>query len=152
MLFPASRKKSFSIMVGGGDHGMDVGIGLSIMIQAGVSIEEFHPGTAEYLMIGERITETMFGEVIHGTITRYTIVIFKGTGGPGMRPAIGIDRSIENLHTPMMENRIAVDKETLTRVPQALKCTVQAGPLKAELQQVNTVQEKLIRANIQRRI
>jgi hypothetical protein len=55
-------------MVTGGDHGTDTGIGLSIMIEVGVFMEEFHFGTAGFLVIGERIIETMSGEATHGII------------------------------------------------------------------------------------
>ena len=95
-------------MAGGGDHGMGAGIDLFVTIWAGESMEEFHLGMPRYLMIGERITETIFGEVTHGTIIISARVIFKDTGELGIKPTIGIDRSIENLRTLMMENRIVV--------------------------------------------
>ena len=101
----ASEKKSFSITVGGGDRGTDIGIGLFIMIQVGASMEGFHFGIAGYLMIGGKITETIFGEGIHGIIIISPMLIFKEIGGPGIRRTIGISRNIGNLHTLMMEDR-----------------------------------------------
>jgi len=118
MLSPVYQKKSFSIMAIGGDHGMDAGIGLAIMIMAGVSIKGLHFGTREYLAIGEKIIETISGEVIHGIITLYIMVIFKETGEPGMIPAIGINQSTVSLRTTMMEDCMVVGKGNLG---QALK-------------------------------
>jgi hypothetical protein len=95
----------------GGDHGMDVGIDLSIMIVVGLFMQGFHFGTTEYPEIGERIIETIFGEDIHGTTILYTIMIFGETGGLGIIPTIGISQSIENLHIIMMEDCMAVGKQ-----------------------------------------
>jgi hypothetical protein len=97
------QKKSFFIMAGGGDLGMDVGIDLFIMIQVGESMGEFQFGTGGYPIIGERIIETISGEAIHGTIIIYLIVTFKETGELGIMPTIGISQNIENSHTIMME-------------------------------------------------
>jgi len=155
MLSLAYQKKSFSTMVGGGDHGMDIGIDLSIMIQVGGAMEEFHFGMAGYLMIGGRITETISGEVIHGTIIIYLILIFKETGGPGIIPTIGISQNIENLRIIMMEGRMVLDKETFTKILRVLKLTVQVEPpwvnmLQDRLAKVNIPQVKLLQANILR--
>jgi len=84
---------------------MDVGTDLSIMIEVGVSMEEFHFGIIEYHEIGEKITETIFGEVIHGITITYTIMTSKETGEAGIILTIGTNQSIENLHTVMMESR-----------------------------------------------
>jgi hypothetical protein len=133
----------------GGDHGMDAGTDLSIMIVVGVFMGEFHFGTAGYLVIGEKIIETTFGEVIHGTIIIYIIVTFKETGESGMIPTIGIDQNIENLHIAMMEECTLVilikdvEKVTLARGLRVLdrvrlpKVVLQLG--KERLEQVGTV-------------
>jgi hypothetical protein len=126
MLPPVYQKKSFSIMAIGGDHGMDAGIDLAIMIMAGVSIKGFHFGTREYLVIGEKIIETISGEVIHGIIILSIMVIFKETGEPGMIPTIGINQSTVSLRITMMEDCMVVGKENLEQVlkeslEQALK-------------------------------
>ena len=52
----------------GGDHGMDAGTDLSIMIVVGVFIQGFQFGITGYPMVGERTTEPIFGEVTHGII------------------------------------------------------------------------------------
>jgi hypothetical protein len=105
-------------MVGGADHGMAIGIALSVMTQVGASTEEFRFGIGEYLVVGERTIETIYGQVIHGTTVLYIMVIFKETGGPGITPIIGIDQKIVSLRTPMMEDCMKVDKQSLK---QALK-------------------------------
>ena len=97
---------------------MAIGIALSVMTQVGAFMEEFQFGIMEYLGDGEKIIETIYGEVIHGTTVLYIMVIFKETGGPGMTPIIGIDQKIVSLHTPMMEGCMKVDKQSLE---QALK-------------------------------
>ena len=97
---------------------MDAGIDLSIMIVAGVSIKGFHFGTTEYLVIGEKIIETISGEVIHGIIIIYIMVIFKETGEPGIIPTIGINQSTVSLRITVMEDCMVVGKENLE---QALK-------------------------------
>jgi hypothetical protein len=147
------KKKSSSTTATGGDHGMVAGIGLSIMTEVGVSMQEFQFGIMGYPVVGEMIIETIFGEVIHGTIMIYTIVIFKRTGGPGIIPTIGIDRSIENLHITTMGECMVVDKKLLKKVSQVLKYTVQAKPLqvnilKAKPPQANTLKVKPLRATI----
>jgi hypothetical protein len=114
------RKKSFSATVGGGDHGMAIGIDLSVMTQVGASIEEFQFGMVEYLVVGERIIQTICGEVIHGTTVLYITVIFKETGGPGITPIIGINQKIVSLHTAMMEDCMKVDKESLEQVDRRI--------------------------------
>jgi predicted house-cleaning noncanonical NTP pyrophosphatase (MazG superfamily) len=113
-------------MVGGGDHGTAIGIDLCVMTQVGASLEEFQFGIMEYLVAGERIIETICGEVIHGTTVLYITVIFKETGEPGITPIIGISQKIVSLHIAMMEDCMKVDKERLeqedrrilTKVPQ----------------------------------
>jgi hypothetical protein len=99
----------------GGDHGMDAGIGLSIMIVVGVSIKGFHFGTTEYLVIGEKITEAICGEVIHGITIIYIMVIFKETGEPGIIPTIGINQSTVSLRITMMEDCMVVGMGNLER-------------------------------------
>ena len=143
---------------------MDAGTDLFVMMQVGASMQEFRVGTAGYLMVGERTTDSIFGEATHGTIIIYITVIFIETGGPGIIPAIGIDRNIENLHITMMVgftvgvNRIGVvlikdvvkvtlarglqvlDRGTLTKVPHRgilTKVVPQLG--KDRLEQVATV-------------
>ena len=127
---------------------MGVGIDLLVTIRAGESMEEFHLGMARYLMIGERITETIFGEVTHGTIIISARVICKDTGELGIKPTIGIDRSIENLRTLMMENRIVVGKESSTKVPRALKHTVQARRPKVKPRRGNILGDKAPQVNL----
>ena len=97
---------------------MAIGIDLSITTQVGASSEGFRVGIEEYLLAGEKIIETICGEVIHGTTVVYIMVIFKETGGPGIIPIIGIDQKIVSLHIPMMEDCTKVDKQ---RLEQALK-------------------------------
>jgi hypothetical protein len=74
----------------------------------------------EYLVVGERIIETICGEVIHGTTVLYITVIFKETGGPGITPIIGINQKIVSLHTAMMEDCMKVDKESLEQVDRRI--------------------------------
>lgn len=102
----------------GGGRGMDAGIDLSIMIVVGVSIKGFHFGTTEYLMIGEKITEPIFGEVTPGIIIIFTMVISKETGGLGITPTIGINQSTVSLHIVMMEGRIVLLKRNLEQAIQ----------------------------------
>ena len=97
---------------------MAIGIALSVMTQGGASMEEFQFGIMEYLVVGEKIIETIYGEGIRGTTVLYIMVIFKETGGPGITPIIGTDQKIVSLHTPMMEGCMKVDKQSLE---QALK-------------------------------
>ena len=103
-------KKSFSTMAIGGDHGMDAGIDLCIMIVVGVSIKGSHFGTREYLVAGEKITEAISGEVIHGIIILYIMLISKETGEPGMIPTIGVNQSTVSLRITMMGDRMVVGK------------------------------------------
>jgi len=103
-------KKSFSTMAIGGDHGMDAGIDLCIMIVVGVSIKGSHFGTREYLVAGEKITEAISGEVIHGIIILYIMLISKETGEPGMIPTIGVNQSTVSLRITMMGDRMVLGK------------------------------------------
>ncbi|MGZ6224016.1 MAG: hypothetical protein ACXWMH_00705 [Syntrophales bacterium] len=127
MSSPLCRKKSFSSTATGGDHGVDAGTDLFVMMQAGASMEEFRVGTAGYTLAGERTIDSIFGEAIHGTIIIYIMLTFIETGGPGIIPAIGTNRKIDNLHITMMERstlqviRIGtkvLDKQMSTKPPQ----------------------------------
>ena len=135
---------------------MDAGTDLFVMMQVGASMQEFRVGTAGYLMVGERTTDSIFGEATHGTIIIYITVIFIETGGPGIIPAIGIDRNIENLHITVMEgftvgvNRIGVvlikdvAKVTLARGLQVLdRVTLPKVPHKEILTKVPRVPDRV---------
>ena len=116
---------------------MDIGIGLFIMIQVGAFMEEFHFGIAGYLIIGERITETIFGEDTHGIIIIYLIVIFKETGGPGIIPTTGISQNIENLHTIMMEGHTPfVHMIRVTLIKDVVRLTLTRGMIEVSLTKV----------------
>jgi len=107
---------------------MDVGTDLFAMMQAGASMQGFRVGTAGYLMVGERITETIFGEAIRGTIIIYIMLIFRETGGPGIIPVIGIDRNIENLHITMMEGfTVGVNRIGVILIKDVVKVTLARG-------------------------
>ncbi len=93
MLLPVYHKNSFSITDLGGDHGMDAGIDLPTTIVVGLFIQEFPYGITGYRTVGERITEPIVGEAIHGTIIIYNIMISKETGGLGIAPTIGINQN-----------------------------------------------------------
>ncbi|MGZ6236934.1 MAG: hypothetical protein ACXWMJ_06400, partial [Syntrophales bacterium] len=91
--------------------------------------EEFRVGTAGYTLAGERTIDSILGEAIHGTIIIYIMLTFIETGGPGIIPAIGTNRKIDNLHITMMERstlqviRIGTkvpDKRMSTKAPQGL--------------------------------
>ena len=69
MSSPAYHNSSTFIMDIGGDHGMDAGIDLSIMIEVGVFFQGFHFGIAKYPILGGRTTEPICGAGIHGIIT-----------------------------------------------------------------------------------
>ena len=97
---------------------MDAGIDLSTMIAVGVFIQEFHFGMTGYPILGERTTEPIFGEVIHGTITIYAIMISKETGRLGITPTIGINQSTVSLHIITMEGRIVLLKPNLEQAIQ----------------------------------
>ena len=108
---------------------MDAGTDLFAMTEVGASMEEFRVGTAGYTLAGERTIDSIFGEAIHGTIIIYIMLTFIETGGPGIIPAIGINRKIDNLHITMMERstlqviRIGTkvpDKRMSTKAPQGL--------------------------------
>jgi len=113
---------------------VDAGTDLFVMMQVGASMQEFRVGTAGYLVVGETIIGTIFGEAIHGTIIISLMPILIETGEPGIIPAIGIDRNIDNLHITMMEGctvgvyrigvvLIKIEDEanvTLTKVRQVL--------------------------------
>ncbi|MGZ3558878.1 MAG: hypothetical protein ACXWMS_07110, partial [Syntrophales bacterium] len=73
--------------------------------------------------------DSILGEVIPGTIIIYIMLTFIETGGPGIIPAIGTNRKIDNLHITMMERstqqviRIGTkvpDKRMSTKAPQGL--------------------------------
>jgi hypothetical protein len=109
---------------------MEANIDLFTMIAVGVFIQEFHFGITRYPILGERTTEPIFGEVIHGTIILYTIMISKETGGPGMTPTIGINQSTVRLHTIMMERPIVLLRRNLEQAIQERSKRVQLQPLK----------------------
>ena len=117
---------------------MDAGIDLSTMIAVGVFIQEFHFGITRYPILGERTTEPIFGEVIHGTIILYTIMISKETGGPGMTPTIGINQSTVRLHTITMERLTVLVRRNLEQAIQERLKRVQLQPLKENLEKVET--------------
>jgi hypothetical protein len=68
MPFPMLKKKYFSEEVGGGDLGVVIGIVQSTMITDGFIIVILHPGTEEYLMIGDIIIATISGMVVLGIL------------------------------------------------------------------------------------
>ena len=107
---------------------MDIGIGLFIMIQVGASMEEFHFGIAGYLIIGERITETIFGEDTHGIIIIYLIVIFNKTGELGIIPTTGISQNIGSLHTIMMEGHMpSMDRRRVMLIKDMVRVALTRG-------------------------
>ena len=133
----AYEKKSFSITGGGGDRGTDIGIGLFIMIQVGASTEGFHFGIAGYLMIGGKITETIFGEGIHGIIIISPMLIFKEIGGPGIRRTIGIGRNIGNSHIIMMGGRtVFVDLIRVILIKDVVRFTLTRDRIEVSLTKI----------------
>jgi hypothetical protein len=68
MPFLISRRNYFSEMVRGGDITADTGIVQNTMIGAGLIIVVIHPGTEQYLMIGEVVTAITGGVVIPGNL------------------------------------------------------------------------------------
>ena len=133
----AYGKKSFSIMVGGGDRGTDIGIGLFIMIPVGASTEEFHFGIAGYLMVGGRIIETIFGEGIHGIIIISPMPIFKEIGRPGIRRTIGIGRNIGNSHIIMMGGRtVFVDLIRVILIKDVVRFTLTRDRIEVSLTKI----------------
>jgi hypothetical protein len=110
------EKKSSSTTATGGDRGMVAGIGLSTMIEVGVSMEEFQYGIMGYPVVGEMIIETISGEDIRGTIVIYITETSKETGELGTIPAIGINQSIVSLHiTTMGECMVDAIKEIVVK-------------------------------------
>ena len=83
---------------------MDGGTDLFIMTEDGATgLEESRFGIVGYTPAGERIIGLDSGVAIHGAITISLIKIFIQIGDTGTIQDIGINRSIDNLHIPVME-------------------------------------------------
>ncbi|HUL23662.1 MAG TPA: hypothetical protein VLZ10_19560 [Thermodesulfobacteriota bacterium] len=100
-------------------------------------MEEFHFGIGGYLMIGGRITGTIFGEGIHGIIIISPMPIFRKIGGPGIRRTIGISRNIGNLHTIMTEGRtVFVGRIRVIVRKDVARCTLTRDRIEVSLTKV----------------
>lgn len=122
---------------------MDAGTDRCIMTEVGLSMQEFQFGIEESPVTGERITEIMFGEAIHGTIILSLMLTFKETGEPGIIPTIGINQSIENLHTVMMEGRtVFVNMIRHILIKDMLEVTLRKEPHKEKLTKAPKLPDK----------
>jgi hypothetical protein len=82
-------KTSFSMVVGGGGHGVVVGIAHYTMNQVGSFTMVCQDGMVECIPAGDTTTATTCGEARDGTTAQYHMVTFEPTGKAGKAVAIG---------------------------------------------------------------
>jgi hypothetical protein len=105
MLRLITIKTSFSMVVGGGGHGLVVGIGHYTMIQDGSFTMVCQDGMVECIPAGETTTATTCGEARDGTTAQYLMVMFEPTGKAGKAVAIGGINRIEALPAATVRER-----------------------------------------------